>query len=91
MANNVPNANLITSIKASGVERALFDACTGRLWNAKTAVEGAGKDAFKEFATAVAAARKALDEAEALHREWQACGRQRQGKRHAQGKTVGQK
>lgn len=86
---NVAHSNLVTSIKAGGVERALFDAVNGRLWNAKLAIETAGKDAFKDFSNAIAEARAALDEAEMLHREWSQCPRQRQGKRRAQ--TQGEK
>ena len=83
MANNVANLNLINSVKAGGVERALFDACNGRLWNARRAIEQAGADAFAKFPAALAEARKALDEAETFYREWHACPRQRQGKRQS--------
>jgi hypothetical protein len=81
MANNVPHANLINSIKAGGIERALFDAVSGRVWNAKMSLENAVKDGFVKFPEELLAARQALDEAEAFYREWADCSRQRQGKK----------
>lgn len=79
--NRAPNLNLVNSIKASGVERALFDAVNGRLWAVRQALDHAATDRFKEFPSAVVAARKALDEAETLYQEWSDCPRVRQGKR----------